>query len=99
MLGEQCVVRKKLPAVDYAQRRKFRTRRSVVALRFVAPESLDTRLRFWLNLLYIYRRKTREANGVRRSSHFLKISDGSVQFGGLGRDTANAFAWAFSLRV
>jgi len=50
MLGEQCVVRKKLPGVDYAQRRKFPLRRTVVVLRFVAPESLDTWLRFWGDL-------------------------------------------------
>jgi hypothetical protein len=77
MLGEQCVVRKKLPAVDYGQRRKFPTRRSVVALRFVARESLDTRLRFWPNLRYIYRGKTcvvAVAAGPHTSLRFLMVA-------------------------
>ena len=77
MRGEQCVVRKKLPAVDCAQRRKFPSRRSVVVLRFVARESLDTGLRFWTDLRYISRRKTCTAGlvaGPHTSLRFLMVA-------------------------
>ena len=77
MLDEQCVVRKMLPAVDYAQRRKFPARRTVVVLRFVARESLDTRLRFWAHLRYIYREKTYAvavAAGPHTSLRFLMVA-------------------------